>query len=134
LLRRPWSEAEPAIADHLGGHALPDLAGVVLRQKGRIVGMGVDIDEPWRKGESTRVQHVPRAVVVAGGPYLLDRALRNIDVCGRGSGTGSVQHLGASDDQFRRHRCLQLDTSLPKSGLTDLLRLLPAKHLSECPL
>src|SRR2546421_13127784 len=79
VLGRPWSEAEPAIADHLGGHALQDLAGVVLRQKGCIVGMGVDIDEPWRKGESTRVQHVPRAVVVAGGPYLLDRALRNID-------------------------------------------------------
>jgi len=134
VLRRPWSEAEPAIADHLGSHALQDLAGVVLRQEGCIVGMGVDIDEPRRKGEPARVQHVPRAVVVAGGPYLLDRALRNVDVCGSGSGTGSVQNLGAGDDESLWHRYLQFETLLLESGRTDMQWLLPAKHLSECAL
>ena len=96
--------------------------------------MGVDIDEPRRKSEPTGVQHLPLSVVVAGGLYLLDRALRNVDVCGSGSGAGSVENLGAGDDEFIRHRYLHLDTPLSKSGLTDLPWLLPVKHLSECAL
>jgi hypothetical protein len=90
---------QPAMADHLGGHALGHLALGSGRIGQREVRVRLDVDEPGRHHQAAGVDRAARRPGVArrdrGDPAVSDR-----DVAPDRVGAATIQHLTAADDQI----------------------------------
>ena len=89
-------QAEPAVADDLGGHALEDLR-VRFRLAGqREVPVRVHVDEPRRDDHPSGVEHLVRRgrVVQPGDGVVFDR-----EVTAAGGSAGAVEDAGVADEE-----------------------------------
>ena len=90
--------AVPAVADHLGGHALVHGAHRPRIDQQRVVGVAVDVDEARRDVEPARVDlHRRRCTNVSD---LRHAAAADRDIRLYRRGAGAVEHQPAANDEF----------------------------------